>query len=55
MNERGQYGAQAAQAQDDRGSGNNTGGVLVAFGLGIGLYAFSPGARHFYKHGRLPR
>lgn len=30
-------------------------GILALALVGVGIYALSPGARHWYKHGRLPR
>jgi len=44
---------------DTRGQYPSTGhgsglGVLALLGIGVGIYAASPGARHWYKHGRLP-
>jgi hypothetical protein len=30
------------------------GGVLLILGIAVGVYALSPGARHYYKHGHLP-
>ena len=45
-NERGQYG----DAENSKG----VGGILIGFGIAVGIYALSPGARHYYRHGRLP-
>lgn len=28
--------------------------ILIILGITIAVYATSPGARHYYKHGRLP-
>lgn len=52
-NDRGQYGN---PADTDRQEGKHLGsaGVLVLLGFTVGIYALSPGARHFYKHGHLP-
>jgi len=49
-NERGSYG------EANGGEGRRSGAlpVLLMLGIAAGLYALSPGARHFYKHGRLP-
>jgi hypothetical protein len=50
-NERGQYGASA----DSNGKGNGGAvGILAILGITVGIYALSPGARHYYKHGYLP-
>jgi hypothetical protein len=46
-NERGSYGADASKH-------GSFGAVAVVLGLGAVIYGFSPGARHWYKHGRLP-
>jgi hypothetical protein len=48
MNERGQYGDR------DEHPRRGPGGVVLVLGLAVTIYASSPGARHFYKHGRLP-
>ena len=48
-NQRGQYGA--AASSDGKGG---TAGILVLLGIAAGIYGLSPGARYFYKHGRLP-
>jgi hypothetical protein len=45
--ERGSYGE-----EEDNGGGGLA--ILFLFGITVGIYALSPGARHFYKHGRLP-
>jgi hypothetical protein len=50
MNDRGQY----ADRDRDGHRGSGWGGVAIAFMIMAGIYALSPGARHFYKHGRLP-
>jgi hypothetical protein len=47
-NGRGSYGADASKS----GSGLGAVGVLLA--LGVVIYGLSPGARHWYRHGRLP-
>ena len=52
-NERGQYGATTATTAAER-KGLGLGGVLALVGITAGIYALSPGARHYYKHGRLP-
>jgi hypothetical protein len=50
-NQRGEYG----DAPDgDRKESLGAGGILLVAGIAVGVYALSPGARHFYKHGRLP-
>jgi hypothetical protein len=50
-NERGTYGPNG-------GTGEQKGGgwlaIVLLAGATVGIYALSPGARHFYKHGRLP-
>jgi hypothetical protein len=46
---RGQYGSPATD-----GKGRSTVGVVAILVVAVGIYAFSPGARHWYKHGRLP-
>jgi hypothetical protein len=51
-NARGQYG-NAGRAADSAG-GSGIGGILIVLGITVGIYAFSPGARHWYKHGHLP-
>lgn len=43
-----------AQESTDRGKRGGTGAILLILGIAVGVYAFSPGARHFYKHGQLP-
>lgn len=48
--ERGEYGA--ASAPDKRSVG--AGGILLLAGITAGIYALSPGARHFYRHGYPP-
>jgi len=48
-NERGQYGD--TPRSDGKGGAV---GILVALGVAVGIYALSPGARHYYRHGRLP-
>lgn len=47
-NERGSYGANISK------SGSTFGAVAIVLGIGAVIYGFSPGARHWYKHGRLP-
>ena len=49
-NERGSYGDDAG----DKGKKNGVLPILLMLGAAVGVYALSPGARHFYKHGRLP-
>ena len=44
--QRGQYA--------DRKKSTGVGGILLMLGLAVGVYALSPGARHFYKYGYLP-
>ena len=44
--QRGHYG--------DCKKSTGVGGILLMLGLAVGVYALSPGARHFYKHGYLP-
>ena len=51
-NERGSYGNAAVKDDDKKDGGLLP--VLVLAGVTIGVYALSPGARHFYKHGKLP-
>ncbi len=47
-NDRGSYGDQSTH-----GGGGGIGiGIMV--GLVAVIYGLSPGARHFYRHGRLP-
>ena len=46
---RGQYGP-PGEARKSR----KAGGIFVVFVVAVGIYAFSSGARHWYKHGRLP-
>ena len=46
---RGQHGD---AARDKHGG---AGGLLLILGLAAGIYVLSPGARHFYRHGYLPR
>lgn len=50
-NDRGQYGDGGRTAGTD---GGGIGGILIGLGIAVGIYAFSPGARHWYKHGHLP-
>lgn len=47
MNERGHYGKAAA--------GKGGGSVAIVIGIAAAIYALSPGARHYYKYGSLPR
>jgi hypothetical protein len=49
MNDRGTYG-------DDRRDQRDHGArpFFVVLGISAAIYALSPGAIHFYKHGRLP-
>jgi hypothetical protein len=47
MNDRGEYG----DAECKRGG---AGGVAILAAITIAIYATSPGARHWYRHGRLP-
>jgi hypothetical protein len=49
-NDRGQYGNDRAAQKN----GSSLGGILIGVGIAVGIYAFSPGARHWYKHGHLP-
>jgi hypothetical protein len=49
-NERGSYGPSGSE----EGKGNSGLAILLLAGVTAGIYALSPGARHFYKHGRLP-
>lgn len=46
MNERGTYGDDAKP--EDWKSG------AIVIGIAAAIYLLSPGARHWYKHGRLP-
>jgi len=49
--QRGQY----ADAKGDRKKSGGAGAILLLLGITVGMYALSPGARHFYKHdGYLP-
>lgn len=50
-NERGAYGG-AAKTPERQGLGAS--GILLLLGVTVGIYALSPGARHFYRHGYLP-
>jgi hypothetical protein len=52
VNQRGQYGPPADTG--DKKGGGGVGGILAVLGITVGIYALSPGARYFYKHGRLP-
>ena len=45
-NDRGSYGAEASEG--------SLSSVAVVLGLGAVIYGLSPGARHWYRHGRLP-
>lgn len=36
-------------------NGKSWTGILIALGLVAGIYGLSPGARHYYKTGKLPR
>lgn len=45
-------GAESASSSD---SGKSWTGILLGFGLLAGIYGLSPGARHYYKTGKLPR
>jgi hypothetical protein len=47
-NARGEYG------DSPEGKKTGGGGVGIILGVAVAIYALSPGARHFYKHGRLP-
>ena len=38
----------------DRGKSSLAGTLGVGVGIMAVIYALSPGARHWYKHGRLP-
>jgi hypothetical protein len=49
-NQRGQYGAPAPKEHESPGAG----WILALVGISVGIYALSPGARHFYRHGYLP-
>jgi len=49
-NERGSYG----QSGPEESKGNSGIAILLLLGATVGIYALSPGARHYYKHGRLP-
>jgi hypothetical protein len=51
MNERGQYVDHDAR---DTRRGSGWGGAVVLLGITAAIYALSPGARYWYKHGRLP-
>ncbi len=53
-NERGQYGDQRDQGDRCDGHKGGAGGILILLGVTVGIYAISPGARHYYKHGYLP-
>lgn len=46
-NERGSY-------KQDTGKKNDVLPVVILIGVGAVIYGLSPGARHWYKHGRLP-
>lgn len=46
---RGTYG------KPERGNKGGAAGILLVLGLTAGVYALSPGAMYFYKHGHLPR
>ncbi len=48
-NQRGQYGT---PKDDNKKLG--AGGIFLVLGIAVGIYALSPGARHWYKHGQLP-
>jgi len=48
-NDRGTY----EEAAEKKGGGVLP-AVVIVLGLGAAIYGFSPGARHWYKHGRLP-
>jgi hypothetical protein len=50
-NERGSYGEPTEPEEKRVGAG----GIAILFGVTVMLYALSPGARHFYKHGYLPK
>ena len=52
-NQRGQYGA-PAPAGEEKSAGKTGLGIAIMAALTVGVYALSPGARHYYKHGRLP-
>jgi hypothetical protein len=49
-------------ASNDRGTyedrkesrGNGALSIVIVLGIAGAIYGFSPGARHWYKHGRLP-
>jgi hypothetical protein len=49
VNERGAYGAGAGR------QGKGAGAAIVLVGMTVAIYALSPGARYWYKHGHLPR
>lgn len=53
VNDRGQYGDPAGVTDAGR-KDLGVGGVLLLLGVSVGIYALSPGARHWYKHGYLP-
>jgi hypothetical protein len=53
VNDRGQYGDKT-HAPDAGGKGVGAGWILLVLGISVGIYALSPGARHWYKHGYLP-
>jgi hypothetical protein len=49
-NARGEYG-DSPEGKKKGGGGS----VVIVLGAAVAIYALSPGARHFYKHGRLGR
>jgi hypothetical protein len=51
-NERGQYGNAGGAPGAKRDLG--VGGIFLLLGITVGIYALSPGARYWYKHGYLP-
>lgn len=54
-NDRGEYGAPAVPADGGQSKGKGgAAGILLLLGLTAGIYALSPGARHWYKYGQLP-
>jgi hypothetical protein len=56
VNERGHYGSSNADDQDDDQERRRGGAlpVVLVVGIAAAIYGFSPGARHWYKYGRLP-
>lgn len=41
-------------ADSDAPKKGGFGTVAIVVGIGVAIVAFSPGMRHFYKHGKLP-